>query len=71
MQVSAISSNSYSTSDGSQAWFINSRGNDADMSFSAYTPAYVTSEYNLYYNINQWKHFCHRQIEKGNLDVIA
>lgn len=70
MQVSAISSNIYGTSDYSQTGYINSRGYDAEMLLYTYTSATDLSERSLYYNINQWKHFCHKQIAKGNLDFI-
>lgn len=71
MQVSAISSNSYTASNYFQPWALNSKGCDAETNFNIYTPETAISDYYLYYNINQWKHFCHKQIAKGNLDVIA
>lgn len=24
----------------------------------------------VFENINEWKYFCHKQIEKGNLDIV-
>ena len=75
MLVSAISQNPYSSYTSFQPWYVNVRGSETEIASDIYAPTDPKTEEcsscKLYYNINQWKHFCHKQIEAGNLDVIA
>ena len=72
MQVSAISSIPYGTYSNSQSWYVNAKGNDAETASDINTPDDIDcADCKLYSNINQWQHFCHRQIAAGNLDIIA
>lgn len=66
MLVSAISANSKMLSLNSS--YINTRGND---NTGETTSNNSSSNSDVYKNINEWKHFCHKQIDKGNLDIIA
>ena len=72
MQVSAISMNYY------RAYYnqkINSRGNDNIESSKPNTSTPVQksndNKEKLFESINEWKNFCHKQIEQGRLDIIA
>ena len=75
MLVSAISSNLYGAYCDNQSCYVNIKGYDTETASEVYTPAgneqADCTECKLYYNINQWKHFCHKQIAAGNLDVIV
>lgn len=74
MQVSAISSSSCKTVFNTR---VNSRGGDnyAETSFSnlnSYSKKSASlKQSQLFDSINEWKNFCHSQIEKGKFDVIA
>ena len=74
MLVSAISS-SQTSLPASPLSYLNIKGSDVETALDFYTPLIKDSteckECKLYYDINQWKHFCHKQIAAGNLDVIA
>ena len=80
MLVSAISANRNQTigTTNSIYSFVNTKGGDFgnDKAFSALTSYAKRSSLDnrmtqLYDSINEWKSFCHKQIEKGNLDVLA
>ncbi len=73
MLVSAISANNQTVNN----IRVNSRGGD-NVSETSYN--YINSfagkmsadrQSRLFDSINEWKYFCHRQIEKGNLDLIV
>lgn len=71
MQVSAVSFNSANT-------VFNTRANNrildnyTETSFGFNTPQNITEDRaKLFDSINEWKYFCHSQIEKGHLDIIA
>ena len=76
MLVSAISTGHYST-----VWNYNLvRNNDSDIvsdtTFNALTPfskriSAERSKKQIFDSINEWKNFCHSQILKGKLDIIA
>jgi len=55
--------------------YVNIKGSEAETGSDIYIPSNTESpeckDCRLYYNINQWKHFCHKQIAAGNLDIIA
>ena len=71
MQVSAITMNYY------QAYYnqkINSRGNDNTEFLNLKLTSQVQKNNNqekLFESINEWKEFCHHQIEQGKLDIFA
>ena len=71
MQVSAITMNYY------QAYYnqkINSRGNDNTEFLNLNLTSQVQKNNNqekLFESINEWKEFCHHQIEQGKLDIFA
>ena len=72
MQVSAVSANSSNS-------VFNTRANKfsfdgfSDFSNFCLTPSNqkIEDRVELYESINEWKSFCHSQICKGKLDVIA
>lgn len=66
MLVSAISANSKMVSLNSN--YINIRGNDNSTETTSNSTG---SNSDVFKNINEWKHFCHKQIAKGKLDIIA
>ena len=74
MQVSAVSANSSKTVFNTKA---NNRAGDENtgISFSNLDSFSKNNKINdrnkLFDSINEWKYFCHSQIEKGNLDVIV
>lgn len=75
MQVSTVSTNSVKNVFNTRA---NSRSvdNHTETSKSYINPLQnknsKTNDRNkLFESINEWKYFCHEQIEKGNLDIIA
>lgn len=74
MLVSAISSSQNSLPLNPLS-YINVKGSDLEILSGFYTPLNTGNteckECRLYYNINQWKHFCHKQIAAGNLDIVA
>jgi len=70
MQVSAISSIPYGTGLDYQFLYISNNGNDIEASLDNPTSS-SDKEGKLYSNINQWKHFCYKQIDAGILDIIA
>lgn len=72
MQVSAVSINSsnsvFNTKASNRNW---DSYKEANLKIS--TPKAVSNkekQSKLFDSINEWKNFCHAQIEKGNLDVI-
>ena len=74
MLVSAISSSSCKSLSNLR---INSRGGENctelalnDLS-SISTNNQSENKSKIFDSINEWKYFCHAQIEKGNLDVIV
>lgn len=80
MLVSAISANQNEIAGKVTSPYVsvNARGADnaGDAVFNSLTSnAKRTSQDNklpqLYDSINEWKFFCHKQIVKGNLDIIA
>ena len=74
MQVSAVSANSFQTIYKKK---VNSRGMDnyADNfnNFNTLKNQKIVKneKAELYNAINEWKYFCHAQIAKGKLDIIA
>jgi len=76
MLVSAISVNRCSN-----VWNYNLKKNTdndniCDTTFNSLTPyskknGLDKNRANVYESINEWKNFCHAQISKGKLDVIA
>lgn len=74
MLVSAISSSQDILSVMPKS-YINIKGSESETGSDIFIPSNTESpeckDCRLYYNINQWKHFCHKQIAAGNLDVIA
>ena len=72
MQVSAILSNYCQTVSNSG---VNSKGVDncAETSFNSLNSRKYTNDKQskLFDSINEWKYFCHSQIEKGIFDVIV
>ena len=74
MQVSAVSSNSSKTVFNTTA---NNRTGDENtgISFSNLDSSSkndkIDNRSKLFESINEWKNFCHSQIEKGYLDVIV
>lgn len=76
MLVSAISENFYNASNVFNK-NINACKKDTfgETSFNSLNPYYKKSfnsdRTRLYYSINEWKNFCHKQILSGKLDVIA
>ncbi len=73
MQVSAVSANSSRTVFNTKA---NRTGDDnTGIAFSNLEASSQNSKVEnrdkLFNSINEWKNFCHRQIEKGYLDIIA
>ncbi len=80
MLVSAISANRNETAGiGNSSYVsVNARGGDnaGDTAFNSLTSYAKRTPLDnklpqLYDSINEWKFFCHKQIEKGNLDIIA
>lgn len=74
MQVSAVSANSSKTVFNTKA---NNRAGDEGTGIS-FNNLEASSKNNklenkdkLFDTINEWKYFCHSQIEKGKFDVIA
>ena len=72
MQVSAVSINSsnsvFNTKASNRTW-----DSYQDASLKVSTPKAVSTkekQEKLFNSINEWKNFCHAQIEKGNFDVI-
>ena len=70
MQVSAISSIPYGTGLDYRFLYVSDSGNNIEASFDNSTSS-SDKEGKLYSNINQWKHFCYKQIDAGILDIIA
>ena len=73
MQVSAVSINSSKTIFNTKA---NNRAGDenTEISFSNLNSSKnskIDNRSTLLESINEWKYFCHSQIEKGNFDVIV
>lgn len=76
MLVSAISTNHYS-----KVWDYNIKENNdsdtaGDTTFNSLTPYSRKTntekgKKQVFDSINEWKNFCHSQILKGKLDVIA
>lgn len=74
MLVSAISSSSLNTVFNTR---INTRGGDnyteTGLEYLNLYPTKNVAENkdNLFESINEWKYFCHAQIEKGNFDIVV
>ena len=72
MQVSAISSANNHTVFNTR---VNSRGGDNYMetalSYLNLKSDTKSQQSELFESINEWKNFCHKQIENGKLDIIA
>lgn len=72
MQVSAVLANSFSSVFNTRA---SHRNFDGYVDFSNTYLNSLTKQQeekrNVYDSINEWKNFCHSQIAKGHLDVIA
>ena len=72
MRVSAVSLNSQQT-------FFNIKNsrkvknNNEPASKALKNPSKTNSQNNskIYDSINEWKYFCHQQIEQGKLNIIA
>lgn len=75
MLVSAISANRPQSVFTNNYNFVNSRGGDTTDSklgvFSSKQSTVNAEMMRLYDSINEWKTFCHRQMDNGKLDVIA
>lgn len=77
MLISAISANQLTTATKvSPSVKVKNRNNDtADTSFNSLQPSSKHSQEKklseIYNSINEWKTFCHEQILKGKLDIIA
>lgn len=71
MQVSAVSTNSFSKVFNTKA---NNRSGDnyseTALCGNLYSDTVLENKNKLFDSINEWKYFCHAQIEKGNFDVI-
>lgn len=72
MLVSAISSNSCQTVFNTSNKTTNTDCY-VDTAFNSLTSKKAISEKQnkIFDSINEWKYFCHSQIEKGKLDIIA
>ena len=74
MLVSAISSSSLNIVSNKR---VNSRGGDsyteiASNNLKSFSSKNVAENKNsIFDSINEWKYFCHEQIEKGNFDIIV
>lgn len=73
MQVSAVSAN---TTKAVLNTKVNSRGSEYYIEFAlnnlnSYPKNESNNKSNLYDSITEWKNFCHAQIEKNNLDIMA
>lgn len=72
MQVSAISSANNHTVFNTR---VNSRGGDnyieTAFNYLNLKEEPETQRNELFNSINEWKNFCHKQIENGKLDIIA
>ena len=74
MQVSTVTANSsrtvFNTKASNKTW---DNFNKVDAKFERLNSSKISSVDNkskMYDSINEWKNFCHAQIEKGNFDVI-
>lgn len=72
MLVSAISSNSCQTVSNATNKAKNTDCH-TDTAFNSLNSRKLVNEKqnNLFDSINEWKNFCHSQIEKGKFDIIA
>lgn len=76
MQVSTVSINSSKTVFNTRASNRTS-DNSQEASFNNYIRSYskninkVNTSNRLFDCMNEWKNFCHAQIEKGNFDVVV
>ena len=73
MQVSAVSTNSTKTVFNTRAGNrINENHRETGLASTKPSSknSNIINRNKLFDSINEWKLFCHRQIEKGNLDVI-
>ena len=73
MRVSAVTLSSQQTFLNTK---INSRKADknqalASKSLKNISKTNIKDNEKLYASINEWKYFCHQQIEKGKLNIIA
>jgi len=76
MRVSAVSAISYPSTYYVYPIKAKSSDNSSDTTFNALTSYQKKNEpekdlNKVYQSINEWKAFCHSQIAKGKLDVIA
>lgn len=73
MLVSAISSSSYKTVFNTR---VSNRNEENNTEITTTTQKIYSkniandSKKELFDSINEWKYFCHSQIEKGNFDII-
>jgi hypothetical protein len=68
MLVSAISANNTPI----RALNVKGGDNGGDNSFDFMPVAKQNSDMkSLFNSINEWKNFCHSQMDKGNFDIIA
>ena len=76
MRVSAISALSYPTTYYVYPIKAKISDNNSDTTFNALSSYQKKNESDkdlnkIYQSINEWKDFCHSQIAKGKLDIIA
>lgn len=75
MLVSAISATHTQTIRPVNYGFVNSRGGDNGADTPTVGNSFVAVSRNdntdLYKSINEWKAFCHKQIDAGKLNIIA
>lgn len=73
MQVSAVSISTlktvFNTKANNKAYENNAEANVNHLNSKSKNNK-LDNNKKLYDSINEWKNFCHRQIEKGNFDVI-
>lgn len=74
MQVSAVSANSSKTVFNTRANYRageNSNENVLNHLNKTVKSNNFENKNRVFDSINEWKNFCHRQIEKGNLDIVV
>ena len=77
MLVSAISTSHYSNVWNYNILKSNDGDNVGDTTFNSLTPysnkraSLEKNRKQVFESINEWKNFCHAQISKGKLDIIA
>jgi len=70
MQVSSVSAD-YSQNTKASNRIENNKQNNADKNISSTTLHKNAEKENINSAIQEWKNFCHQQILKGKLDIIA